>query len=245
MVIMRYSIRRRNNKSNKVTGAFPLLILLVFAAIHSYAFAVEKNGDPEPVKTKLSPREVFANLKSQPLDILPVSARLDMLDYWDADSIKKVSNALQGLSWLDTVGDSYLKVNVTSVSTFEIKILPAKHGEMVMTIYTIGDDVQAQDSQVDFYDGSLILLDTSKYLDMPVLKDYFDIPKGSITDMKEIKGMIPFPTVKYSASDDSNDLVSALTVKEFVNQDDWNIIKLFIKPSITLEWKKDRYKFRK
>ena len=61
--------------------------------------------------------------------------------------------------------------------------------------------------------------------------------------MKEIEEMIPFPTMAFSASADSYNLTGRLTVEQYINQDDWNIAKLFVKPEITLHWKKDKYKY--
>ena len=150
---------------------------------------------------------------------------------------------MQGLSWLENVTPSYLKVRITPVSTLEIKILPSKKGRLAMTIYTVGDDVQAQDSEIKFYDSNLVKLDTEKYLEMPRVKDFFDIPKGSATKMKEIEQMIPFPTLAFTANSDNNNIEARLTVEQYINQDDWNIAKLFVKPYITLDWKKDKYKY--
>ena len=190
-----------------------------------------------------SARKVFENLHSSALEILPKSTRLDMVDYWDVDSVYKASNAMEGLSWLEKVTPDYLKVHISSVSELEIKLLPDKNGNIVMTIYTVGDDVQAQDSQIKFYDESLTELETAKYLVMPQIKDFFEIPKGSATKMKEIEEMIPFPTIAFSAGPDNDNLEARLTVSQYMNQDDWNIAKLFAKPYITLEWKKGKYKY--
>ena len=188
-------------------------------------------------------RAVFEKLQCSALDILPLTTRLDMLDYWDVDSVYKASNAMEGLSWIETLTADYLKVRISSVSTLEIKILPTKKSKIVMTVYTVGDDVQAQDSEVKFYDENLAELPAAKYFVMPQIKDFFDIPKGSATKMKEIEQMIPFPTIALSANPENDNLSARLTVEQYVNEDDWNIAKLFVKPDITLEWKKDKYKY--
>ncbi len=61
--------------------------------------------------------------------------------------------------------------------------------------------------------------------------------------MKEIREMVPFPTVEYSANAENNSISARLTVGEFMNLDDYNIVKLFLKPEITLEWK-GKYKVK-
>lgn len=188
-------------------------------------------------------REAFANLNIPALEILKRTTRLDMLDYWDADSIYKATNAMSGLSWIENCAPDYMKIHLTPVSTLELKMLPMKKGSVItMAIYTVGNDVQAQDSQVTFSDENMQSLDTKKFFHQPKLEDFFDIPKGSLTSMKEIKEMIPFPTVAYNAVSDSDELTARLTVGAFMNIDDYNIVKLFLKPEVRLKWNGKEFK---
>lgn len=229
---MRFSIRRKNKLS--LWRVVAVAVMAFFAS--SLVFAVEKADSITPDLT--SARGVFERLQAPALDILGKSTRLDMLDYWDADSVYRAKNAMSGLSWLIDVAPDYLKVQLTPVSVFEIKILKDKDKLLAMTVYTVGGNAQAADSQVDFYADDLTLspLDTKKYFKAPELKAFFDIPKGSATTMKEIREMIPFPTVEYSANAKNNDISARLTVGEFMDVDDYNIVKLFLKPEVTLRW---------
>lgn len=214
-------------------------ILISLISLTPAAFAQSAAlGDTEQKEERnvTTARDAFTYLNIPSLEILKRTTRLDMLDYWDADSTYKASNAMGGLSWIETCTPNYMKVQLTPVSTLELKILPTKKdGAVTMAIYTVGSDSQAEDSQITFTDEKLHPLDAKKYFKQPKLEDFFDIPKGSLTTMKEIKEMIPFPTVTYSASPDSNDIKARLTVEKFMNVDDYNIIKLFLKPSITVK----------
>lgn len=226
--------------SNDSLGGWRSLIaavsLIIFAIVP--VSAQEKPGD-----SALTARSVFERLQSPALEILKPTLRLDMLDYWDADSVYRVRNALTGQSWLDAVTPDYLRVNITPVSTLEIKLLPVKKGEIVMTIYTVGGEGQARDSSVEFFDPSTLTpLPAAPYFTEPDLKVFFDIPKGSATNMKEIRDMIPFTTVEYSASPDSNDLTARMTAAEYINIDDRNIVNLFLLPQVKTSWK-GKYKF--
>lgn len=204
--------------------------------------AATVNEEPEERKVTTA-REAFTYLNIPALEILKRTTRLDMLDYWDADSIYKATNAMEGLSWIEKCTPDYLKVQLTPVSTLELRILPVKkEGVITMAVYTVGTDMQAEDSEITFTDEKLHPLDTKKYFKQPKLEDFFDIPKGSLTSMKEIKEMVPFPTVAYTASPDSDELTARLTVEKYMNLDDYNIIRLFLKPSITMRWNGKEYK---
>lgn len=233
---------RKPESSSTVRIIFMALLAAIFVVP---AFAKEKKDAVKSVADSVfTARYVFEHINSSSLEIIPTELRLDMLDYWDVDSVYKAVNVLNGLSWIDKVTDNYMKVTVSNVSSVEIKILPAGKEKIAMTVYTVGDSTQSEDSQVEFYDMDLNKLDSNKHLEVPDLKDFFDIPKGAVTKMSEIREMVPFPTVAYSASPDSDNLSARLTVEKYIDQDDWNIIKLFLKPSITLEWKKEKYKYK-
>ena len=247
MGIMKFFIKRKSNIITKTAFRSAFLIVSAFAVFIPETFAAEKDKgaieQTTPKDSLFTARTVFEKIHTSALEILPVTTRLDMLDYWDVDSVYKASNVMEGLSWLESLTPDYLKVIITPVSSLEIKILPLKHSKLVMTVYTIGDDVQAQDSQIKFYDENLIELPSEKYFVYPRVKDFFEIPKGSATKMKEIEEMIPFPTIAFTANQHNNNLEARLTVEQYINQDDWNIAKLFLKPSITLKWEKEKYKY--
>ncbi|MDE5674051.1 MAG: DUF3256 family protein [Muribaculaceae bacterium] len=215
----------------------PVLRIMAVMAFAVFAVFPCLAAEGDDSKKEFEVRDLFVELQSPALEILKKTTRLDMLDYWDADSVYKATNAMEGLSWLESVTPGYLKVRVTPVSTLELKVLPVKKGKVVMSVYTVGGESQAEDSQIDFYDENGSHLDTGKYFSAPDLSRFFDIPKGSLTSMKEIREMIPFPTVAYGASADSDSLSARLTVGEYMDVDNYNIIKLFLKPEISLEWK--------
>ncbi len=240
MEIMRYSITKRNRTiCRRILSVLVLWMMAV--AMPSVAMAqaaTSDDGEKTQDRRITTAREAFTYLDIPALELLKRTTRLDMLDYLDADSIYKATNAMGGLSWIEKCTPDYMKVQLTPVSTLELKLLQTKKdGVVTMAVYTVGDESQAEDSQITFTDEKLHPIDASKFFRAPKLEEFFDIPKGSQTTMKEIKEMIPFPTVAYSASPESNDLTARLTVEKFMNLDDWNIVKLFLKPSIQVRLK--------
>ena len=247
---MKYFIRRKSKVGNIRKTIWSALILgSAFAAF----MPVDLNAEDEVVKKEqnenqkkdLSIKNIFLDLQISALESLPKATRLDMIDYWDADSVYKAPNVMEGLSWIENMNETYMKIVISPVSTLEIKTLPAKKGSIIMTIYTVGDDVQAKDSSVKFYDEKMNELPTEKYFQTLEVKDFFSIPKGSITKMKEIEQMIPFPTIAYDVSPEEDIVTAYLTVEQYINEDDWNIAKLFAKPYVKLEWKKDKFRIMK
>lgn len=212
--------------------------MIVCSALLMPTVSAEETGNE-----KVTARKVFENLNASPLEILKKTTRLDMLDYWDADSVYNAVNAMNGISRLANVTPDYLKVEITPVSRLEIKILPDRKGEIVMTVYSIGDSIQSTDSEVTFYTSDLVRLDREHYLPEFDLKNFFDLPKGMPLKMKDIDELIPFPTVEYSASPDNNDLTMRLTSDNFMNLDDKKEIEPYLRKEVELIWS-GKYKIK-
>ena len=232
---MRFFIKRRNNIKPwlSLAGAVALAISVTFP-ISARQSAEEGDGQP----ATLTARKVFENLPAPPLEVLKKTTRLDMLDYWDADSIYEARNVLDGVSSLASVTPDYLRVNITPVSTLEIKLLPiSKTDNVVMTLYTVGGKGTARDTSVAFYDTSLRPLDGSRLFTAPELKRFFAIPKGSVVTMKEIEEAIPFATVVYKASAENNDIQARLTAGDYLSVEANELIAPYLQKNVTLTWK--------
>ncbi len=100
------------------------VIVSVLLLLASGAFSTNVEADTRD--TVLTPAErALVDMPSDVLEIVPVSARLDMIDYLRADTLRYVPNAMNGLSrLLPPVTDSFVEMEVTPVSTVQIKILP-------------------------------------------------------------------------------------------------------------------------
>lgn len=206
----------------------------------------------------ISARRAFVELPATTLDLLPYDTRLDMLDYFDVDSIYRAPNTMDGRSWLETVTPDYVKVVMTSVSTLEIKVLPGgKRGDTVMTVYTIGGGTQAADSEVQFYDASLRPLDASKLFKPAVLFDFVEVPKdtkgkaeksateSSPLTKRDIEALVPFPTVEYFASPENTDLTGRLTVGKYMDLESYRRLEPYLTGPVTYRWDGSRFRLDK
>lgn len=186
-------------------------------------------------------RDAFVKLKVDGLDMLTKSMRLDMLDYYDAGRPHLQKNTMEGMSRLDTVAGDYLKVDVSDVSTFAIRILPAKKGTpVIMTLYTVGADGQAADTQIDFYDIYFNRLNTSKYWKIPELRDFLNISSLGKAQRRNIENAIPFPTFVFDASRPDT-ITGRLTVDSYLATEDFDMVKKFLRPKVVYIWNGSKF----
>lgn len=186
----------------------------------------------------LMAEDVFMKLPVSVLDLLNESSRQYMVEYLHNDSIVTVLNDLGGESRIIEDSPSFMKVSLTPVSSLQIKILENKKSgrQTVMTIYNIENESTAGDSDISFFNAALHPLKEKSILRRPQLKDFFDIPKGSLTSFKEIEQMIPFPTFLFEANPDDESVTVRLTVDKAISQDDLKILNLFLIPELTYKW---------
>ncbi len=248
---MNIEIKKEKNKRHiaKIQTAVLAIVLLPVLLFLSPSVlgATDEVADPSPEGENLSitARKAFSELPISVLDILSRSKRLDMLDYFDVDSILQATNTLGGPSTLETVKPDYLKVKLTPVSTLEVCILPRKaKGDIVMTLYTIGGKTEAPDTELRFFTSDLKPIETSKIFKMPEMKEYFNVPKSAGVKVKDLEQEVAFPTAVYTATPGTPyKLTGRLTVDSYLPVETKDKIAPYI--STPLEWEWDGQKWKK
>lgn len=188
----------------------------------------------------LTASKAFVEIPVKTLDLLSKSVRMDMLDYYEADSLYWAPNAMEGLSRLDTVTPRYLKVTLTPVSTLALQVLGGGKNELIVSVYTVGDTVQAKDSDIRFYNASMQELPRNKFFSLPKVSDFFNCKDRK--QMEEIEALVPFPTIEYTLRPDGNTMEARLTVGEFMSREDYDKVKSCLKTHITYVWTGKKYK---
>lgn len=210
----------------------------------SAAIVMPCNAAKEVTDT-LTASDVFVNLPLKTLEIIDRSRRLDMLDYYAADSIYKAPNGMEGYSELVKVTPDFLEVQITPVTEMQILILPKirEKEAAAVVLYTINGEGQAANTDVSFFDTSLKELPRKKYLEYPEILDFFDVPDKETRD--RIEELVPFPTIEFRAVPGSTDLTATLTVGEFMGRENYDFIKKYMKKELIFRYDGKKYKLNK
>lgn len=221
-----------------------LLIVATFAMLCFHSGVADDNTARGIVPSYSTVDKAFIAFHDKQLQLLDVDTKAVMVYFaTEMDSLVDVPTQLGGMARIEKLTPDYIKVGVTEVSTFEMRTLPTKKDSIFVAVHTVRG--QAADSRIDFYDKYMAKIDDKKLFAKPKLKDFFDIPRGSLTKMSEIEQMVGFTTIEYSLNDEDNTLRARLTVDKHMNQDDYNIIRLFLRDSIVYDWDGKRYRLRK
>lgn len=200
----------------------------------------------EAVADTVMARSVFADLPVSTLDLLSKNTRLDMLDYWDVDSVYRATNNLKGRSYIRELTPDFIEVQLTEVSTLQIKVLPQRGSNpLIMTVYTVGEEGQPMESDVEFYDSALNPLPKEKFLKAPELKDFTRIPKGSKMTLKEVEQLLPFFTVAYKTEASGDGLTATLELGDILTIENSGKVMPLLSPKLSYRWNGKKFQMIK
>ncbi len=220
-----------------------LINIAASAALLAASALPAASATPSPALTDtVTASDAFVAMPAQTLDLLTRSMRLDMLEYWKIDSIAEIANTMEGFSHLcRPVTDDWLKVQVTPVTTLTIRMLPTRKGRIAATVYTIGDSLQAADSEIRFYDAEMNELKRDRFIKTPSSEDFFDFKGVDHKLRKELLSLVPFPTVEYTLSPDGTDLKARLTVGKYMGREDLEKITPYLRRDRVYHWTGSKY----
>ena len=220
-----------------------LINIAASAALLAASGLPAASATPSPALTDtVTASDAFVAMPAQTLDLLTRSMRLDMLEYWKIDSIADIANTMEGFSHLcRPVTDDCLKVQVTPVTTLTIRMLPTRKGRIAATVYTIGDSLQAADSEIRFYDAEMNELKRDRFIKTPSSEDFFDFKGVDHKLRKELLSLVPFPTVEYTLSPDGTDLKARLTVGKYMGREDLEKITPYLRRDRVYHWTGSKY----
>lgn len=194
----------------------------------------------------LTAREAFVEIPANVLDIIPRRARLDMIDYYSPDSVRHVPNAMEGLSGIiPPLSKDFMAVEITPVSEFQLRVLDGgKKRQTLVTSYTVGDSLQAKDSDVRFYDASMHQLRREKLIKLARIEDFID-PRLDKNERKALMTLVPFPSMVYTLSPESDCLKVSLTVDRYMGREDFEKLKPHLIKERIYRWNGKKYVMEK
>lgn len=211
----------------------------IVAAMGLFQAGAEKIED---ARDTLTIREAFLQLPVKVMDILPARTRMDMMDFYDADSIPQVKNAMEGFSQIERpVTSDYMRVRLTDVTEVTLKILPGRKGSVLGVVYSVGPEMGVTDSEITFYSEDMKELKRDKLLKIASTEDFLNIDHKERKLKKEILEAIPFPSVEYSFSPDGTELTARLTTPAAMGLEQRDKVVPYLHDKVTYHWTGEKY----
>lgn len=148
-------------------------------------------------------RDVFANAPDSIFPLLTKNNRLDCIDFRENNMQARITNRLEEHSELLTLTDTYLLMQMTRVSTLQMKLVNDSTCCLVTTVKG-----PAEDSHVRFYDTRWNHIPSP--LNRPQAKDFLD--ENIDTDTRNLLEALTF--IKATLSPETNELTWTLQLDE-------------------------------
>lgn len=182
-------------------------------------------------------QDIRALFMSAPDNVLPTLTgimRADLMDYIDAGMKAKVTNLLDGVSRLDTLGGDYLYLRPSASSTLQMALLPYNDTSVVCVINSVKSEVE--DSRIAFYDLGWKCFDSKGLFTSPSISDFFHAPDtaGKYLDMCDMY------LVSLKLSKPENILVAEYTMPGYMNDKDAKAVKPLLK-RLVYRWTSDGF----
>ena len=178
-------------------------------------------------------RDFFASEPDDIFMLVPHTARLDMLDYYDSGQKVEMSNKLGDDTQLDSVDNSYLKLRTSESRMVELLMLQyTKRDTIIAVIETVFTPVP--DSQLRFFNSNWVELSSIRPLKkMPTLDDFF-LPSTNKAKRQELLEKLPFTLLEMSFTGDGhNTLLVKHNLDKFLSKEEFAQFKPYMRPSLT------------
>ena len=179
--------------------------------------------------------ELFIKMPNDMIVQLEEAWRKDLADLYKSGKPAVLENTMMGKSVLQKLTDHYLMLQTTERSVVELRLLPLINNTyiicMIETVYA-----PIADSRVSFYTTDWQPL-SAESIFTPVTEDWFwkeDANESSLTS--------DIFLVKYSLSDEHENLTAEYMTPLYLDDENQQIVKAFLKADPKIyEWKYGRF----
>lgn len=186
----------------------------------------------------LTPQEAFVTAPREVIVAIDSLTRLDMIDYYDAQSTVASRNAMGGEAMVTSITDSSITLNTSKSSQVTITLLPTRRDTVIMVINTLA--LPTPDSYMTLYN--------SRWEELPQkqqLRSHNDLTLWLLPVSKarqqDIENAIPFIPAIYTYNNGT--LTVTHTLKRLLPVDEYDMVKDHLRPSLTYQFSPEKSSF--
>lgn len=191
-------------------------------------------------------KELFVSMPDTLSLILTPVNRADCIDFLASDMRARVTNRFNKTSEVTALTDDYLCAQVTESSVWEMRSLPLEDATSVICfIKTV--KASAEDSHIMFFTQDWQPLPLRDFLPtLPAADDFFrtelELTQAQADSLNELRKQTYITFIKASLSPTDNTLSFTYTTPEYMNHEDREKIKAYLRETpITYIWENKHF----
>ena len=177
-------------------------------------------------------RDFFASEPDDIFLLVPHTARLDLLDYYDSGQRVEMTNRLGSGTQLVELDSAYLKIRTSESRTVELLMIPySSHDTILAVIETVLTPVP--DSRLRFFNSNWVQLKTIRPLNpMPTLDDFF-LPQAGKDKRRELTDRLPFTLIEMTFTGERHDRLTVRhNLQQFLSKQEFALFAPWLKSEI-------------
>ena len=183
---------------------------------------------------------VFVSMPDSLSPLLTKVNRQDFADFLSSGMKAVVRNRFGGKSEMVRLTDDFLKLNTTTSSSEEMKLLPLNDSVSVVCVVRTFRG-PAEDSKVTFYSTEWKELPLDDFISLPRHEDFYK-PSDDSTDVVSIEYFSEeMYMMKAELSDKDNDIVFRCNTVETMSKERADIMRPFMVDSLIYRWNGGSY----
>jgi hypothetical protein len=185
-------------------------------------------------------KALFDSIPDNMLPLLTSVNRADFIDFLDSKMKAVVRNKMGENSEMTTLTPDYIRIALTSRTTWQMKVLPTDKDSVICVIATAC--APACDSNIRFYSTQWKELPVADYITLPQADDFFKIPADSLlmNDYIAFRNRAKLFLCTGNCSGDDARLVFRFTTPDYL-ADTTEKEKTFYRDTIIYRWNGKRF----
>lgn len=178
------------------------------------------------------------------LTLLSSVNRADCIDFMESNMKAEVTNRLGQKSEMKVLTESYIFIQNSPQSSWQMKVLPLNKKKSILCVITTVC-APACNSHIEFYTTDWKTLNSEKYIvQLPTIKDFLNIPadSASTTSYKDALRAADLTLLKIDLAPDKNSLSFMLSTTEYMKKEQAEKLSTHLKPIIMYQWEKKRFR---
>ena len=188
-------------------------------------------------------KSYFVALPDSLSPLLTKVNRQDFGDFLESGMKAEVKNRFGNTSEMTKLTDDYLKINLTSVSQVEMKLLPVNDSTKVICVAKTFNGPVA-DTQLTFYTTAWEKIETTDFIQFPQKEEFYlqQVTPEKRDSLEYLKGKADMMLVQASLSEKGQSLSLTYTVPAYLDKETADAIRAYLrKTPLRYEWQGGRF----
>lgn len=185
----------------------------------------------------------FKNMPDSVCPLLSAVNRADFIDFLESKMRAEVTNNFGGKSEMTDLSPDYIRVKMTSQSSWQMKLLPVNDSTKVICVVATSC-APACDSHIRFYTSDWKELPVSSCLPaLPVLDDFIAEASDTVDAYayQDARSQADMLLMKAELSAEEATLAFTFTTTDYMDKETAEKLKPFVRRPIVYTWKRGRF----